>query len=153
MKKGIIVDIISCLYALLFLYTGMNKLVSHDLFVASMQKSPVLHSYAPFLAITVPALEIMIALALAVPLYIYLPRWRTRGLFSGTLLMALFTGYVWYILYTSSQHLPCSCGGIIQQMNWHQHLYFNTGFTLLGILACWLNSQLPKEESRKLAFS
>jgi hypothetical protein len=153
MKKAIIVDIISSLYALLFLYTGVNKLVSHDLFVASMQKSPILHPYAPFLAITVPALEIMIALALVAPMYMQLPRWRVRGLYSGTLLMALFTGYVWYILYTSPHNLPCSCGGIIQKMNWHQHLYFNTGFTLLGILACWLNSRLPKEETHKLAFS
>jgi hypothetical protein len=29
--------------------------------------------------------------------------------------------------------LPCSCGGILQSMNWTQHLIFNIFFTLLGL--------------------
>lgn len=153
MKKALTVDIITSLYAMLFLYTGISKIIGHELFALSLTKSPVLHPYVGILSIAVPALEVAIALAIFSSFFVHAPRARAWGLYSGVVLMAMFTGYVWYILRTIPHSLPCSCGGIIQQMNWHQHLYFNTAFTILGILACWLNNRLPKESSHNPAFS
>jgi len=37
-----------------------------------------------------------------------------------------------------SKELPCSCGGVLQEMSWQQHLVFNIVFTLLALLAAIL---------------
>jgi hypothetical protein len=50
--------------------------------------------------------------------------------------MVMFTTYIIAIT-QFSDYIPCSCGGILQKMNWNQHLVFNivfTGFSLAGIL-------------------
>jgi len=39
---------------------------------------------------------------------------------------------------TYTPNLPCSCGGVLQQMTWNQHLIFNVVFTLLALFAIWL---------------
>lgn len=150
MKKSTVVDIISCLFILLFLYTGIVKLVNHEYFRTALGLSP-LHKYGAFIAIPIPVLEVLIALALLIPLYSNRPRLRKWGLYGSALLMAVFTVYVgWMLKYAS--HLPCTCGGIIQQMNWHQHFYFNTLFTLLALLGIWLNRRASIYD-QNLAFS
>jgi len=153
MKKTIIVDIISCLYAMLFLYTGIYKFLDQELFRQALSKSPLLSSFTPVLAIGIPALEILIAFSLLLPFFRTTKWARKWGLYTGTALMAIFTLYIGYMLKFEHGRLPCSCGGIIQKMNWHQHFYFNSCFTLLGILAIWLNHRQFKENKNSLAFS
>ena len=150
MKKSIALDIISCLFVLLFLYTGIFKLmdpgsVRSSLFAAPL---PLLHTWARFLAIAVPVLEVLIGLTLLLATLKERPRYRQAGLYGATILMALFVWFVGFML-KYQPHLPCSCGGVIQQMNWHQHLYFNIGFTALGILGIWLNSRVLKTSSHE----
>lgn len=147
MKKSVLLDGLSSLFILLFLYTGISKVMSHRYFVLTMEKTP-LRNYAELLAIAVPAVELVIGAALLIPLFIYRPRLRTWGLYGYTILMAIFTGYVWYMLKVWPS-LPCTCGGIIQLMNWHQHLYFNAVFTILGVLAIWFNKRISSLQSNQ----
>src|SRR5882757_4959980 len=149
MRKTIIVDIISSLYIILFLYTGIYKLLGQEYFKAALHKSPLISNYVDVIAIAIPTLEVLIALALLIPFFVQAPRSRKWGLYTGTVLMAIFTLYVGYMLKFSSG-LPCSCGGIIQKMNWHQHFYFNTGFTFLGFLAIWLNNRQFKSAQNNM---
>jgi hypothetical protein len=58
--------------------------------------------------------------------------------------MVLFTGYVIALLTTSTE-LPCSCGGIIEQLSWQGHLVFNSTLILLSFAA------IRMERNRKLA--
>jgi hypothetical protein len=74
------------------------------------------------------------------------PILRKTGLLGSAVLMSLFTIYVFYMI-KFSPGLPCTCGGIIQYMNWHQHLYFNTGLTLMSIFGIWLNNRQTKSPS------
>jgi hypothetical protein len=84
---------------------------------------------------------------------------RKYGLVTSTILMAIFTIYISYMLLFTS-NLPCSCGGVLKQLNWSQHLVFNVIFLLLSIMALWLsnnnkifiainrNSRTPVKNSR-----
>lgn len=140
MKKSIITDTISALFIILFLYTGIFKLTGQELFKAAIMKSPLISNYTPVIALVIPVVEVLIALSLLIPFFKDNPRLRKWGLISSTALMAVFTLYVGYML-KFSLHLPCSCGGIINKLNWHQHLYFNTLFTVLGFIGIYTNKK------------
>jgi hypothetical protein len=144
LTEQFLAELIASIFILLFLYTGLSKLKEQEEFQIVLSKSPLLAKS-----------EIVTSVLL------FLPRTRRYGLAASMLLMALFTLYISYmLLFTPS--LPCSCGGVLKQMNWAQHLVFNTFFLLLSILALWLsnsnknkffiainrNSRTPVEESR-----
>ncbi|MBN9383526.1 MAG: hypothetical protein J0H74_22400 [Chitinophagaceae bacterium] len=152
MKKSIAVDIISSLYVILFLYTGIFKLIDINGFRMALEKSPSLEGFVPFVSVAIPILEVLIGLSLLMPFFVYYPRSRKWGLYAGTVLMAAFTIYVGN-MFRYSPRMPCTCGGIIQKMNWHQHFYFNILFTLLGLLAIWLNGRQSGTDTNKIAFS
>ena len=143
MKKTFAIDIIASLFILLFLYTGLNKIIDHEKFYWALYKSPLLKITAPVLSWLVPVGEIAMTVAL------FIPRTRRLGLICSFITMAIFTVYVGFMLYFRSDR-PCTCGGIIQQMTWHQHLYFNAGFTLLALLGLWLDKKLRHLGSRNL---
>lgn len=99
-------------FGLLLAYTTHNYVV-------------VPYTYPVFLSWVVPGSELLIAAALL------LPRTRQVGLWSAFYLMVLFTAYV-FVLKTFFKSPGCSCGGIISQLGWLGHFYFNLGFTLLA---------------------
>ncbi len=132
--RQLYIEIIVALYVLLFLYTAIMKLRDIPFFIGSMSHSPILRPYAGILAGMIPSMEIAIAILLIIP------RTRQYGLWTGTGLMGIFTLYVAFILATMKE-LPCSCGGVLQQLNWKEHLIFNSGFLLAGILACFWNKE------------
>ena len=143
MKKAIFLDIISYLFIFLFLYTGLSKILEHEVFRTALFKSPLLGNYALFLSILVPLAELLTAIALLIP------RTRRLGLYGFLVLMSIFAIYVGFMLYFRSDR-PCTCGGIIKYMNWHQHFYFNSGFTLLAILALWLDKKLKQQDLKQM---
>ena len=132
MKKDIILDIISNFFILLFLYTGIMKFIDHRRFGWALFESPLLHSLATILSYLVPICELLIVISLL------LPRTRRLGLITSLCLMSIFTLYIGYMVYFRVG-LPCTCGGIISYMNWHQHFYFNTAATLLALYAVLLH--------------
>ncbi|HVU56043.1 MAG TPA: MauE/DoxX family redox-associated membrane protein [Puia sp.] len=153
MKKTMVVDLISCLYICLFLYTGLFKLVNNLDFKNTLNHQPLFRHYEQLVAIVIPILELLIALALLMPFFKQADALQKWGLRIGTSLMALFSIYVAYMLISTPHALPCSCGGIIRQLNWHHHLYFNATVTILGILAIILHNNELRSENRNLAFS
>ncbi len=129
MIRNWFVEIVAALLVLLFLYTAISKLRDFTGFARSMLHSSVIADYHVALAVTIPALELIVATLLIIP------NLRRTGLLVSTLLMAAFTGYVGYVLITYSSNLPCTCGGIIEHMNWQQHLAFNIFFTIISLAA------------------
>lgn len=126
LPKQLIVDFVAGLFVLLFLYTAIMKLKDFRFFIGSMSHTPLLRPYSTLLAGLIPGVEIAITILLIIP------STRFWGLLLATGLMAIFTFYVAYILSTMKQ-LPCSCGGVIQEMNWREHLLFNISFFVAGI--------------------
>lgn len=128
------VDIIMSLFVLLFLYASCSKLWDYQKFKVQIAESPLLTDFAPVLAWMVPSIEILISVLLLVP------RTLMYGLYASLSLMVVFTAYIYAILNFSNQ-IPCSCGGVLESMNWNQHLLFNVGFVLLAIVGIYLNNK------------
>src|SRR5688572_3136148 len=134
MSKSTIVEIISVLFIILFLYTGISKLMEYGVFKEQIAESPILQPIAPFIAWSLPLAEFLVSLLLIIP------RWRLKGLYASLVLMIAFTIYIGAVM-TFAKALPCSCGGIISLLSWNGHLIFNSIFILLAYLGVRLERQ------------
>jgi hypothetical protein len=114
------------------------KLIDVSAFQGTMFKSPVLRPYVAELSYAIPAAEILICLLLL------FNKTKTAGYYLSLLLLALFTGYIIYILKEYGAMLPCSCGGVISLLSWKQHLFFNAFFILITIRALYLTYKQKK---------
>jgi len=139
MKKETIVEIIAYVFVILFLYTGIGKLMEYDVAKEQIGLSPLLEPIAQEVVIILPVLEIVTALLL------FFPKTKKYGLKASLALMLAFTGYVIYILGYNDQ-LPCTCGGVLEKMSWPQHLIFN-GVMIVMSLAGIILSRLPSRNS------
>lgn len=129
LKKRLAVEIIAHLFIILFLYTGIAKLMEFDVFQEQLNDSPILEPVAPLVAWGLPIIEFIVSLSL------FIPKYRLWGLYAAFVLMILFTAYVGILLSISTQ-LPCSCGGIMEALSWPAHLVVNIaliGLALTGI--------------------
>lgn len=129
-----LVELIASLFILLFLYTGLSKLREHAEFQVVLSTSPLLATSSLVLSWMLPILEIVISILL------FFQATRKYGLVISMMVMAIFTIYISYML-LFTPNLPCSCGGVLKQLNWSQHLLFNLFFLSLSILAIWLSKK------------
>ena len=134
MKKNLITELICGLLIFLFVYTATSKWLAFQQFKGLLQGAPYIHPFAPFLSRALPLAELGVALMLC------LPRLRRAGLFAALGLLLAFTGYLALMMLLSA-HLPCSCGGVLNQLSWGQHLVLNGCFILLNL---WAIHQLKK---------
>lgn len=125
-RRKILVEFISSLLILLFVYAAVSKLISFHEFRVTIGQSPLLTPFASWLAWLVPIGELIVSVLLAFPAF------RLLGLFLSFALMVLFTGYIVAIL-LFADFVPCSCGGVLEAMSWGQHLWFNGFFVLLAV--------------------
>lgn len=131
MRKEVTIDIISAAILLLFLYTGVSKLLNYSDFRFALTQSPLLTPFAKIVAWLLPASEIAIALLL------FFPVTRTAGLYISLALLLVLTAYLIYMVIHTTD-LPCNCGGVIKFLSWKQHILFNCFFILLTALTIWL---------------
>ena len=140
MKRKPTVNLISAVFIFLFTYTATSKLVAFASFQSTLGKLPVIGSFSPVLAILLPLSELVIATLL------FFPASRRIGAFASLIIMLLFTTYIgWAILLDVK--LPCSCGGILQSLNWRQHLWLNIFLTLLAWIMLSMQKKTPETES------
>ena len=128
MKKSLIIDAVCGAFILLFIYASISKLIDFPEFRIQIRKSPMLTAYAPVVAVVIPLVEIGISVLLAIR------RLRLFALYAAFSLMTIFTTYIYIILHFSD-YIPCSCGGVLQNLSWRQHLGVNLIFVVLAIVA------------------
>jgi uncharacterized membrane protein YphA (DoxX/SURF4 family) len=124
-KKSFI-DLAAFLFIFLFTYAAVSKLIDHQKFRVQLGQSPILTPVAGWIAWIIPAAEILISVLLVLPAY------RIVGLYASFGIMVMFTSYIIAIT-RFSEYIPCSCGGVLQHMNWNQHLLFNLLLVLLSL--------------------
>jgi len=124
-------EIIRALMVLLFVYTGISKLIAAESFLLQINAAPYLADYAQWLYRLIPISELIIATT------ILFKSTRLAGYYAFTFLMICFTIYICVML-LSGNPLPCSCGGVIRLMSWREHLAFNCCFIGLSIVAIYL---------------
>jgi len=127
-RRSTLVEVIALFFVCLFLYTAVAKMIDFDVFQAQLEESPVLDPVAPIVVWGLPIVEFIVCILL------FFPRWRLKGLYAAFGLMVVFTGYVIALLTTSTE-LPCSCGGIIEELSWQGHLIFNSSLILISFAA------------------
>lgn len=137
LSKSTIVEIISVLFIILFLYTGISKLMEYGVFKEQIADSPILQPIALVIAWGLPLTEFLVTILLIIP------RWRLKGLYASLILMIAFTLYIGAIM-TFNKELPCSCGGIISELSWQGHLVFNSIFILLAMAGLLLERKIRK---------
>ena len=130
-KKQVMLECISALLILLFLYASLSKFMDFKTFIGEMKNQPLPKSWDPFLIWFIPCTEIVLAVLLI------FERTRLLGLYGSVVLMGLFTAYAMLILVHFFPRVPCSCGGIIKRLTWPQHLALNlffVGISFSGVL-------------------
>jgi len=137
-KRTTIIEIITVLNIILFLYTGIAKIMDYSVFKEQLAVSPILGFVAKPVALLLPWVEFVIVVLLVIP------RWRLKGLYACFALMTLFTAYI-IALFSISKEMPCSCGGIIELLSWQQHIAFNAVFIGLNLWAIMLLKKEKKE--------
>ncbi|WP_310555182.1 MauE/DoxX family redox-associated membrane protein [Flavobacterium sp.] len=138
--QSIIIEFITMIYILLFVYAAASKLLDFENFQVQLGQSPLLSAYAYFISYAVPTFELLICCLFIIP------RCRMIGLFAAYGLMVMFTAYI-YIILNYSSFIPCSCGGILEDLSWNQHIFFNIAFIILAIIGVLVNN--PKYQVKK----
>ncbi|MGK6342530.1 MauE/DoxX family redox-associated membrane protein [Chryseobacterium sp. DT-3] len=114
--------------AILFAYAAMSKLIDFENFQVQLAQSPLLSAYAGFISFSVIIVELLLAILLC------LPKTQIGALYGSLGLMSAFTIYI-YLILNYSDFVPCSCGGILEQLGWTEHLIFNIVVVLLAFTA------------------
>ena len=131
MTRKIMIEVISSLLVLLFLYTSLSKWLEFKTFTHEMHNQPFPHEITNLIIWMLPITEVLIVLALL------FEKTRLAGLWASFILMLLFTVYTILILAHVFKRIPCTCGGVIKKLTWDQHLFFNlffVGISLAGII-------------------
>jgi hypothetical protein len=128
MKKETTIQIICTLLVFLFVYAAVSKLADFTGFRADMKNQPLPRFAKPILVWAVPASELIIT-----GLLIF-DATRLAGLYASLVLMGAFTFYTAVVLMHFFEYIPCSCGGIIKNLSWGQHLVLNLFFVLISII-------------------
>lgn len=131
--RKVAIEIFAFLFILLFAYAAFAKLVDYEKFRVQLGQSPLLTAFAGWVAWCIPVVELIVCVKLATP------RLRLIGFYSFYGMMVMFTAYIIAIL-QFSDYIPCSCGGVLKDLSWGQHLVFNISFIVLAMAAIMLYS-------------
>ena len=126
-KRQILIECISALLILLFLYASMSKFMDFHTFTGEMMNQPLPHYLTRFLIGFIPITEIVLCLLLL------FERTRLPGLYGSLGFMSLFTIYSIIIILNFFGRIPCSCGGVIKRLTWRQHILLNLFFVAISI--------------------
>lgn len=137
-------EVIVGLVIVLFVYTAVSKLANFDLFRRQMLLQVFPLWLSAILVWVVPFAELIAAIMLL------FSNTMLKGLYLSGLLMTVFTGYIALVLLHVFEKVPCSCGGILQNMGWATHLVFNAAFLILIIVAIILKERRFSDKERMI---
>lgn len=131
--KAPLLHFICTLLVFLWAYTAGSKLIDITEFKHQLENQTLGKTAASFLLWFIPISEILAAFLLL------FHKTRLAGLTLSTVLMLLFTGYIGLVLLGFYNRVPCSCGGVLKEMGWHLHFWFNFYFLGISSLGVWLS--------------
>lgn len=123
--KRSIVEIISFLLVILWIYTAITKLLQFENFRIRLSQFPFIGDYADILVWLVPMAEIAIAVLF------FFPRLKDEAFFASFALLVIFTTYIGAVI-NFAESIPCSCNGVLPSLSWKEHILFNLGFLVLA---------------------
>lgn len=119
------------LLVLLWAYTAASKLTDLKAFELQMQSQIFAKQYVKIIMWLVLSAEFL-------ALFLLLFRYTNKlGFWVSFMLMLSFTLYIAFALLGFYESRPCSCGGVINQLSWHAHFWFNCFFLLVSFLGIY----------------
>jgi hypothetical protein len=146
MKKELLYELITGLLVLLFLYTGLSKLLDFKNFEVSMLFQHLPAWLTIPMTYVLPISEIVVA-ALMIP-----DKSRLKGIYGFLIMMTAFTLYVGAALLHLFPRAPCPCGGMLKSLGWGPHFLLNLLFVGLAWLALRHYRRRRKSLQHKKAF-
>lgn len=128
MNPAVTIRITRFLLLVLFFYTGISKLFQHEVFESGFLIHTFHQNGAASLSYIIPLSELTVALLL------FFRQTERYGLYASLVLLILFTVYL-VVMLLFATNLPCHCGGVISQLSWKQHVFFNLFFIGMNVLA------------------
>ena len=116
--------------------TTPRQLWDFGQFKVQLGQSPVLTAYVDGVAWMVPGVEYLLALLLL------FNGTRLVAFYGSLVLMVMFTTYILLVL-NFSDYIPCSCGGVLEDLGWTEHIVFNLFFVALAIIGIILLEAHP----------
>ncbi len=117
----------------LFSYAAISKLINYEQSRNQMLNQVFPRDFAMLLTWAVPSVELINVLCLS------FKRTVIVGLWFSLTLMISFTIYIILGLLNAFSRMPCSCGGILENMGWETHLFFNVACILIIIIGLILS--------------
>ena len=128
-NKEIIQKTLEYLLIILFIYASLNKISDMGKFQYELGKSPLIpFGYNKIFAYLIICIELSIAALISYK------KTRKIGFLFSFSLMFFFTIYIYYLL-NFSYYIPCSCGGILDNLTWEWHIIFNATFTIIAFIS------------------
>lgn len=121
------------LLVILFINTGLGKIIDHEIFKLQMSKQPLPIWSKSILVYMLPFLEIGIIVLLL------FKTTRQKGFIIATLLMIAYSIYAYLAYKEVYGYVICACGKIFQKMNWQDHYRINIALTLIAITGLIIN--------------
>ncbi|MCZ4224831.1 MauE/DoxX family redox-associated membrane protein [Pedobacter rhodius] len=131
--KTLVKSLIPILLVLLFTYAAFSKLVSFTDFRQQLYNQAFPHWLGSFLLYFLLPAEIITAL------FLCFNRTVLIGLLFSFGLLLAFTIYIALVVLHYWDRVPCSCGGILNQMDWTAHLIFNCFFLVLNFTVLYIH--------------
>lgn len=132
--------IILSLLITVFTYAAMSKLLNYTLAKNQMVSQLFPYQVALILTWLIPVIELLVSILLI------FRRTQTLGLYCALALLVSFTIYILTALFGRFSSKPCSCGGIISEFSFVQHLIFNLILILLNIALLIISPNYKKLE-------
>ncbi|UKT65050.1 MauE/DoxX family redox-associated membrane protein [Pedobacter mucosus] len=141
MKRDVTIYIAASVLVLLFILTGVEKVVDFQAFREKMSGQV----FGPWL---LAVLTYMVPLSeIACVMLLLFPYTRFAGFILSTAMLAAFTVYIILVLLNVFAKHPCPCGGPLKHLTWGQHLIFNTIFLLISSLGLLLTYKERRTEN------
>lgn len=128
-KPEVYVQLISCMLILLWVYAATSKLINFERSKWEMLNQPLAPPVEEILVWVVPLTELVTAALLV------FEKTRLKGIITSAFLLLSFSIYITLIKLNYFWFIPCSCGGVLRNLSWTQHLLFNLFFLTLSLTA------------------
>jgi len=131
-RKTHYISLVSISLMFLFAYAMVSKAIDLDKFRTQIGQSVLLSNFVGFVIWFVLMSELIVIALL------WVKSCRIIGLYLSYFLMILFSAYI-FCVSRFSKDVPCSCGGVLENMSWDNHLIFNLSITLLIVIGIFLD--------------
>ncbi|WP_053058401.1 MauE/DoxX family redox-associated membrane protein [Pedobacter sp. BMA] len=128
----VIINILSGLLILLWVYVALSKLSDFHAFQWQMRNQVFSRELATLISYVLPGIEMVVAALL------FFESSRMAGFLVSAFMLFVFSGYILLIVLHVFPRVPCSCGGVLKSMGWNVHLWFNLAYLLFASWGWWL---------------